>query len=173
MRTEHFDADGIPNVEGQLTDMRLFQIMLRKLLAERFGLVAHTEQRELPVYALTVAKSGPKMARSKGNPDGPPSDADPRRDGQQTVKMDNATMQDFALDVMFYIDRPVVDQTGLSGRFDFTLKWTVDDSKAPTDGTAAPGLFTAIQEQMGLKLDPVKAPAQVLVLDKVERPSAN
>jgi len=66
-----------------------------------------------------------------------------------------------------------VDQTGLDGRYDFHLKWTVDESKAPTDGSAAPSLFTAIQEQIGLKLEPVKAPADVLVIDQVEKPSPN
>jgi len=82
-------------------------------------------------------------------------------------------MGEFALVMSYTADRPVVDQTGLSGRYDFQLKWTFDDSKAPTDGTAAPGLFTAIQEQLGLKLEPAKAQADVLVIDKVERPGAN
>jgi uncharacterized protein (TIGR03435 family) len=67
----------------------------------------------------------------------------------------------------------VVDQTGLTGRYDFRLLWTFDESKAPTDGSAAPGIFTAIQEQIGLKLEPVKAQTDVLVVDKVEHPSAN
>jgi uncharacterized protein (TIGR03435 family) len=66
-----------------------------------------------------------------------------------------------------------VDQTHLTGRYDFQLKWTADESKLPTDVNAAPGLFTAIQEQIGLKLEPVKAPAEVLVIDAVERPTAN
>jgi uncharacterized protein (TIGR03435 family) len=66
-----------------------------------------------------------------------------------------------------------VDQTGLTGRYDFQLIWTADESRAPTDGTAPPGLFTAIQEQIGLKLEPVKAQIDVLVVDAVERPSAN
>jgi uncharacterized protein (TIGR03435 family) len=67
----------------------------------------------------------------------------------------------------------VVDQTGLSGRYDFQLAWTFDETRAPTDGSAAPSLFTAVQEQLGLKLEPVKAAADVLVIDKVERPGAN
>jgi uncharacterized protein (TIGR03435 family) len=67
----------------------------------------------------------------------------------------------------------VVEQTGLTGRYDIELKWTVDESKAPTDSNAAPGLFTAIQEQLGLKLEATHAPADVLVIDEVEKPGAN
>ena len=170
--TEHFDADGIPNVEGQ-PDLKQFQAMLRKLLTERFGLAMHTEQRELSVYALTVAKGGPKLTASKGDPNGLPSDDDTENAGQATVRMNNTTMREFALDMLFHTDRPVVDRTGLNGRYDFQLKWTFDDSRAPTNGSAPPSLFTAIQEQMGLKLEPVKAKADVLVVDKVERPGAN
>jgi uncharacterized protein (TIGR03435 family) len=66
-----------------------------------------------------------------------------------------------------------VDQTGLAGRYDFQLIWTADDSRAPTDGSAPPELFTAIQEQLGLKLEPVRAPIDVLVVDAVQHPSAN
>ena len=72
-----------------------------------------------------------------------------------------------------FLDRPVVDQTGLTRRYGFQLKWTQDEIRAPTDGSAPPGIFTAIQEQIGLKLEPTKAPADVLVVDKVERPGAN
>jgi uncharacterized protein (TIGR03435 family) len=71
------------------------------------------------------------------------------------------------------MDRPVVDQTGLKGRFDFRFVWTFDESRAPVEGNSAPGIFTAIQEQLGLKLEPVKAETDVLVVDKVEKPSAN
>ena len=96
------------------------------------------------------------------------------------------TMWDFASWMQTVLDRPVVDQSGLKDRYDFTLKWTPDNSQfaqfrstgavvpAPTDDpNAPPSLNTAIQEQLGLKLDPVKAPAEVLVVDKVEKPSAN
>ena len=82
-------------------------------------------------------------------------------------------MADLAQMLQFRVDRPVVDQTGLKGRYDFRLQWTTDESRAPADGSAPPGVFTAIQEQIGLKLEPVKAQADVLVVDKVERPGAN
>jgi len=74
--------------------------------------------------------------------------------------------------LQFHVDRPVVDQTGLKGRYDFKLQWTVDEANT-TEPDALPGLFTAIQEQIGLKLEPTKAPADVLVVDKIGRPEAN
>jgi uncharacterized protein (TIGR03435 family) len=70
------------------------------------------------------------------------------------------------------VDRPIVDRTGLSGKYDFKLRYTVDETRS-TDPNAPPGLFTAIQEQLGLKLDGVRAPTQVVVIDAVDRPSAN
>jgi uncharacterized protein (TIGR03435 family) len=96
----------------------------------------------------------------------------------------NALMSDFTgLMQSAVLDRPVVDQTGLAGRFDFTLNWTPDDSQfggmgakipPPTDSAdAPPNLYTAIQEQIGLKLDATKAPADVMIIDHVEKPSEN
>jgi uncharacterized protein (TIGR03435 family) len=85
----------------------------------------------------------------------------------------NISMPDFALMMKFFLDRPVADQTGLTGRYDFRFQWTFDESRVAADGSAPPGMFTAIQEQLGLKLEPVKAQTDVLVVDKVERPSAN
>jgi len=89
------------------------------------------------------------------------------------MRMTNASMNELRLLLTFFLDRPVVDQTGLAGRYDFKLKWTFEDAAVPTDGSAAPGVFTAIQEQLGLKLEPVKTMTDVMVIDKVERPSAN
>jgi uncharacterized protein (TIGR03435 family) len=127
----------------------------------------------MSVYALTVAKGGPKLTNSAGDPNGVMNENDRDNGGQRTMQTSNMSMEDFALVMKFFMDRPVVDQTGLNGRYDFQLKWTFDESKVPADGTAPPELFTAIQEQLGLKLDAVKAPAEVLVVDKVERPGAN
>jgi uncharacterized protein (TIGR03435 family) len=82
-------------------------------------------------------------------------------------------MEEFSMMLQFMMDRPVVDETGIAGRWDFVLSWTPLDAAETTDPNAPPGMFTATQEQLGLKLEPVKAPADVLVVDKVERPSAN
>jgi uncharacterized protein (TIGR03435 family) len=81
-------------------------------------------------------------------------------------------MADLAPMLQFNVDRPVVDKTGLTGRYDFKLQWTVDQSDAG-EPDAPPGLFTAIQEQIGLKLEPVKAMAEVLVVDAVNKPAEN
>lgn len=170
--SEIWNVDGVPDVPGQ-PSLKQLQSMVRKILAERFGFQSHTETREMSVYSITVAKGGPKLEKSAGDPDGLLDESDNENGGQRTVRMTNATMGDFALLMKFMLDRPVVDQTGLAGRYDFVLKWTYDETRTPTDGSAAPSLFTATQEQMGLKMDAVKAPAEVLVIDKVERPSAN
>jgi uncharacterized protein (TIGR03435 family) len=170
VRTEHFNVDGVPDVEGG-PDVQQFQGLVRKLLAERFGLKLHHEQREMPVFALTVAKGGTKMVRSTGDPNGLPQE-NSGGGSIRNIRFTNTSMPDLALLLLVEVDRPVVDQTGLQGRYDFQLKWSKDESSTG-DPNAPPGLFTAIQEQVGLKLQPVKAPADVLVIDKVERPSAN
>jgi uncharacterized protein (TIGR03435 family) len=172
IRTERWDVRGVPDVPGQ-PSLRQMQALARKVLTERFGLVTHTEKREIEVYALTVAKGGEKMTPSAGDPNGLPDENDNDNGGVRTMRAANMSMSEFALIMKFFMDRPIVDQTGLAGRYDFLLKWLFDESKAPPDGSAPPGLFTAIQEQVGLKLEPVKAQTDVLVLDAVERPSAN
>jgi uncharacterized protein (TIGR03435 family) len=172
IESERWDVQGVPDVPGH-PSLKQTQSLIRKLLEERFGLKVHRETKELAVYAITVAKSGEKMARSAGDPNGTPDENEQSNGGVLTMRMTNMSMAEFAPDLGYFLDRPAVDQTGLAGRYDFQLKWTVDESKVPADGSTPPGLFTAIQEQLGLKLEPVKAPAGVLVIDKIERPSAN
>ena len=171
VRTAHWDVDGVPDVEGQ-PDTAQMQSLMRKLLAERFGLKLHFEQRVLPVYALRVAKGGAKLDASKGDPNGLPDERLQRNGGEWTIKMVNSNIGDLAT-MMFSLDRPVVDQTGLKGRYDFELRYTVDDLRTASDANAAPGVFTAVEEQLGLKLEAVKAEAKVAVIDAVERPGAN
>jgi uncharacterized protein (TIGR03435 family) len=92
--------------------------------------------------------------------------------GQRTLRFSNMSMPNLALNLNLYEDRPVIDKTALSGRYDFTLKWTDDVSKED-EPNAPPSIFTAIREQLGLRMDAVKGPAEVLVIDQLERPSAN
>ena len=180
VNTDKYDFDAQPDGEGAPSD-RQWKGMLQKLLAERYKLTFHHDKRELSVYVLAIAKGGPKLTKSEGDPNGLPG-LFFRELGALNVR--NANMADFAsLMQNAVLDRPVVDQTGLSGRFDFTLNWTPDDSqfggmgaKIPpsTDNSKAPpALYTAIQEQIGLRLDATKAPADVLVIDHVEKPSEN
>jgi uncharacterized protein (TIGR03435 family) len=171
-KTVGWDIDGVTDVEGE-PDLKQFQTMVRKILAERFALALHHEQREMEVLALRVAKGGPKLGVATGDADALPDRQDRRSSGQLATTFKNTSMHDFVLMVLGQMDRPVMDQTGLAGKYDFQLKWTYDETVAATDGSAPPGLFTAVQEQLGLKLEATKAPADVLVVDKIERPGAN
>jgi uncharacterized protein (TIGR03435 family) len=179
--TEKFDLAAQPDGDGQPNEKQ-WKTMVQKLLADRFELAFHRDKKELPVYAIVTAKTGPKLTRSEGDPNGLPGLF---FRGLGVLPATNATIADLA-GVMqtAVLDRPVVDQSGISGRYDFTLTWTPDDSQfgglgarvpapAATDANAAPGLFTAIQEQLGLRLESTRAPVDVLVIDRVERPSAN
>jgi uncharacterized protein (TIGR03435 family) len=172
VETERWDAQGLPDVPGH-PSLKQMQSLMRKLLEQRFGLKVHKETKELAVYAITVGKTGERISPSAGDPNGTPSENENLNGGVVTMRMTNMTMAEFAPDLAFFLDRPAVDQTGLKGRYDLQLKWTADESKAPPDGTAPPGMFTAIQEQLGLKLEPAKAPVEVLVVDAVEKPTAN
>lgn len=169
--TRRWNVEGVPDVEGKPSWKQL-QGMIRKILAERFGLQLHHERREMAVYALTVAKGGPKMVANTGDPNGWMQQQNGENNGWHVEALKNTSMADLALILQFHVDRPVVDQTGLKGRYDFKLQWTIDDAST-TAPDAPPGLFTAIQDQIGLKLQRVKAPADVLVIDKVERPGPN
>jgi len=169
--TDNWDVNGVPDVPGE-PDQRQRLSMVRKLLAERFGLKVHKEQREMPVYALIVAKGGPKLKPSAHDPLDVPDLSGSGNSVQQSLSFTNLSMGDLATGLQDWTDRPVVDQTGLSGRYDFKLHWTSGETRA-TAPDAPPGLFTAIQEQLGLKLEPVKAQADVLVVDAVQKPGAN
>jgi uncharacterized protein (TIGR03435 family) len=168
-----YNVDGVPDILGAPSVKQMLG-MYQKLLADRFRLTFHREKRELAAYAITVTKGGPKLAKSLGDPNGLPDETGDSDRRGITMRYTNVSLKDLAgnLQAMVGDGKPVVDQTGLAGRFDFTLKWTREQTPS-TDPNAAPGLFTAIQEQLGLKLEPVKAPVGVIVIDHVERPSAN
>lgn len=144
-------------------------LMEQSLLADRFKLKVHFETREMPGFALVVAKSGPKLR--------------PAKDGESTrlsVRQNEMTATAISIDQWihspFLGGRVVVDQTGLTGTYDFTLTWSEQSAASgpgQENGTDAPSLFTAVQEQLGLKLVPTKVPVEVIVVDSVERPSAN
>jgi uncharacterized protein (TIGR03435 family) len=180
LESDKFEVVAKPDGEGMPNDKQ-WKIMLQKLLADRFKLTFHRDKRELSVYALQVGKTGSKLTKSAGDPNGLPGLF---FRGLGVLPATNATMADFAGTMQSVVlDRPVVDQTGISGRWDFTLTWTPDEFQfaglgvkvtPPADNAAAPpDLFNAIQEQLGLKLVATKAPVDVLVVDHVEKPSAN
>jgi bla regulator protein BlaR1 len=150
-----YDIEGTVDTAGE-PNLRQQQEMIRKLLADRFQLRLHRDKRELSVYAIRIAKGGPKLIPA-ANPAAEP-DQDAKSHGTEvTVTITSASVADFILGMQFFLDRPLVDQTGLTGRYDFSLRYTYDETHA-TDPDAPPGKFTAIQEQLGLKLDTVKGP---------------
>jgi uncharacterized protein (TIGR03435 family) len=180
MDSEKVDIEAKPDTPG-IPSREQLRVMVTKLLADRFQLKFHNDKRELPAYVLTAGKTAPKMTKDDTNPNGLPG-LFFRQLGDLNVR--NATMGDFVhLMQSAVLDRPVVDQTGLAGKWDFELKWTPDDSQfggmgmrppPPSDAAdAPPPLFTAIQEQIGLKLESGKAQVDVMVIDHVEHPSPN
>ena len=146
------------------------QLMVQALLADRCKLAAHEETRELPVYALVVAKGGPKFKPSETNG----STINTGRSRLHIAGSDD-TIAILARELAQVLGRVVLNDTGLSGRYDLTLQWTPDDAlnNGAPDPNLPPGIFTAIQEQLGLKLDSIKGPVPVLLIDHVETPSAN
>jgi len=154
------------------------RLMLQALLADRFQLTVHPESRELPMYALVVARNGPKFLDSKVN--GTKIDGG---NGRIRIQGGENSVALLAEQLANNLGRPVVDQIGIQGRYDLTLQWAPDDGAAPklggTDVSSAaldspgPSIFTAIQEQLGLKLESRKGPVQVLVIDHIDQPSEN
>jgi uncharacterized protein (TIGR03435 family) len=160
--------------------------MLRTLLSDRFKLSFHREPKELSIYALKLAKDGPRLKQGDG-PGLKPTTSTDAPALISTVYPDhlqlparNTSMTDFvSLLQRAVLDRPVVDETGLAGRFDFDLTWAADETQfggevpvAPANAEAPP-LFTALEQQLGLRLEATRGSVQTLVVDAVERPTAN
>lgn len=178
--SQKYDLNGKPDVPGMPNSDQL-RDLVKQALTDRFQLKFHDDKREMSAYVLSVAKGGEKMEKAAADSGSLPG-LFFRGLGVLTVR--NATMEDFCqLMQSAVLDRPVVDQTGLQGRYNFLLKWTPDESqfggmgiKVPPPSDAAdapPPLYTAITEQIGLKLEAGKAPVRVLVVDHVDHPSAN
>jgi len=140
------------------------QFMLQALLADRFKLQAHRETKEMPVYALVVAKGGLKLKESHAI-------AGMSSSGGGRITIAAGRLDDLAFSLTNDVDRIVANKTGYTGKYDVDLKWTPDDRQGTPD--AGPSIFTALEEQLGLKLIPTKGPVDVLVVEHVERPSEN
>ena len=178
---EKYDVDGVPDVEGQ-PNIQQMRLLIQDALVERFGLKFHTEQREMTAYALSVAKGGPKLTLTTDRPNSPGNFL---FGGLGKLRVTNSTMKDFCHGMQEAVmDKPVVDQTGLTERYDFNLNWTPDQSQFasfgthipapnPDDPNAPPSLYTALQEQLGLKMEATKAKVDVMVVDHIDKPSAN
>ena len=151
--------------------------MLVPVLVDRFNLKFHHETRVMPVFDLVVAKGGPKLAEAKPGPDGKAKDGG-WSEGNGRMTATSTTIESLTSCLTNEVRHPVLDKTGLTGHYDFKLRWTPEDAPvAPgVDGdadTSAPDLFTALQEQLGLKLESRKEPMDVIVIDHIEKPSEN
>jgi uncharacterized protein (TIGR03435 family) len=196
--SDHYDilaatpGEAQPNLDEQMS-------MLRKLLSDRFKLTFHREQKEFSIYALSVVKSaqaegplgavrisklGPKLKESTAPPEKLPELVSVVFPDRVLLPARNTTMAEFAAHLMNrgVLDRPVVDKTGLSGKYDFDLEWADDETQfggklrkraSPDDGQDKPDFFAAVQQELGLRLDATRGPVDVLVIDQVERPSEN
>jgi len=196
----HYDIEAKPDSPVNSNE---WKEMLKNLLADRFELAFHHETKELPAYALVLArkdgKLGPGMVEAKeggctvrdpSKPPAPPGPGQPPGCGRRTMGLSQlttiaTTVADLAPMLSRSVGRKVIDKTGLTGKYDITLKFTPDENQlammampgtppppAPPDASG-PSLFTALQEQLGLKLEPQKAPVEIFVIDRAGKPSEN
>ena len=167
--TDYYDISAIAEGSEPLTQSRARQL-LQNLLADRFRLRLHREVKEMPVYALIVGRGGPKFR---------PSAADATNGIRASVTVQTVAstftksrMDDLVRLLSSAADRPVLDQTGLAGFYDFRVEFARDPASAATDSSAS-SIFTAVQEQLGLKLEPQKGSIEIMVIDHADRPSDN
>jgi uncharacterized protein (TIGR03435 family) len=174
LTTERFslEAKADPKVDEQIASLPSAQgkqfkrKMLAALLTERFKVVVHTETREMAFYAMVIAKGGPKVGGSKAS-----SDPLPTGNDRIEVRAGSDSLEILAYELSWRLGRPVLDGTGLQNRQALTLRW--QDADGTTADSNGPSLFTAIQEQLGLKLESTRGPVPVLVIDHAERPIEN
>jgi uncharacterized protein (TIGR03435 family) len=183
---ERFDIEATPGEP----DMDKLMPMLQLLLADRFKLVAHSETKEMPMYALVVAKSGSKLKEASGQNGN--TAGGPARPAAVIVRRGLLVTRSAPVSALLnslsnILGRDVVDKTGLSGKYDLRVQWTPDENQlanfgtigvpegfgAPPPDPAGPTLFTALEEQLGLELELQKGPGGVLVIDAIEKPSPN
>ncbi len=190
IHSDRYDINAKP--EGSATFEMMQGPMLQALLEDRFKLKIHRGTREVPVYALVVAKGGPKLQPFKEGSCAPidltrfapPPDPNnchaggTKHGANQEVNAQGMRLDEFSkIFLNGVLDRPVIDKTGIAGRFDFHLEYAPDQATpflpAAPDPAGGPSIFTAVQEQLGLKLEPAKGPGEFLVIDRLDRPSDN
>lgn len=171
MDNDRYDITARAPGENPPTSVQV-ETMLQTLLADRFQLRFHRETRQLPGYALALGRNGPKLQAS-------PADAAPRMSlrGSGLVNQLSVSKEDMdqlAKQLASAVGRPVVDRTGLTGSYDFQLSWSSDDVSTALSGRERPpSIFTALQEQLGLKLESTRGPVELLVIDHAEKPTPN
>jgi uncharacterized protein (TIGR03435 family) len=179
---DRYDMNATPDQEGTPSADQV-RLMIRKLLADRFQMKFHHDKRELSAFVLTVGKDGAKLKPSQPNGNLHGIGIQPAKSGAMLFANNSPIPAFTSFLQSMMLDRPVVDQTALTGRYDLTVTFTPDDSlfngqplgfPKPEDGVEpAPNFFEAIQQQLGLKLTAEKTQVDVLAIDHVEKPSAN
>jgi len=154
----------------KLTDPQLIAMVI-PLLADRFRLKVHLEPQIKPVYDLVVTRGGPKFKLDPSERTGASWHINAEND-KSVLTIDRASMTDLAAILSDQVHRDVIDKTGLAGHADITLKWS-DDVASEQGGLDVISIFTAVEEQLGLKLQPSKGPVDTLVIDHAEMPSQN
>jgi uncharacterized protein (TIGR03435 family) len=164
--------DILAKSDQPIDDDDVLNKMLQALLADRFKLTLRRETRTLPAYVIEVDKNGPKLEKAEGG--NSVTNTYTTNTGRVRIEVKRTDMDAFAQILARTMDLPVVNQTGLAGIFNFTLRWTLD-SAPPSDRQTEDdvSIFTALPEQLGLRLHAAKAPVEVLVIDHTERPTPN
>lgn len=181
--SDHFDINAKAESSMERITPAQLRPMLKSLLVERFQLKYHEETKELPVYSLVVAKSGAKVKASE-TPQGGAPVPQMMRVGRGQINANGATMAAVARMISQQLGRDVIDNTGLKGNYDVNLEWTPEPGQGgggapPPPGAVPPAdangptLFTALQEQLGLRLESTKGPVTVVVIDSIAKPSEN
>jgi len=182
--TDRWDIEAkTEGVQGPLPRQQ-FAVLLQRLIEDRFQLKSRREIKKMPVYALVVTKGGfkPKPHSPQSSPPQPQVQF-----GNGSATFTDSSVAAIAGDLTLNLGRPVIDRTGLHGTYDFTLQWTPAPNEGGPDAiglparaeppratdSSGPSIFTALQEQLGLKLEPTKGPVDILVIERVERPSEN
>jgi uncharacterized protein (TIGR03435 family) len=166
---DHYDLIAKSEGDGELTLVQA-RLMMQSLLADRFQLQTHRETQDVPMYALVQARNGPKLKSIS-----PDSTAGCRvSTSAKGLRMECTvgSLEQLARQLTTSADRIVLDRTGLSGTYAFTLEWWPAKRTPPTDSDV-PSIFDAVQEQLGLKLEPIRGPIEKLVIDRVEKPTEN
>jgi uncharacterized protein (TIGR03435 family) len=149
-------------VDGEPTNEQM-RTMIQSLLADRFKLQMHREKKEMPCYALVVGKAGSKLTQSQ------------KEDGGMSMSRGSFTGQGLGVEAIAHaveqvLGRAVIDKTGLKGKFDFKLEWTPDEARTDGEGSS---IFTALQEQLGLKLENTRGMVDIVVVDRLEKATEN
>jgi len=172
--TERYDIEAKAAADSRPTEKQMM-VMLQQLLADRFALAIHRETRDLPLYSLEVAKGGPRFQASKDQ-----GETEFRIFQRRQVTARRATLAPLMEAMAWLLGRPVVDKTGLTGLYDYKLEWTPDQVQLASDETSGrpadenvPSLTSALQEQMGLRLQSQKGPVEIIVVDRAEKATAN